>query len=264
MPTDAHERCSKAIRSLRFNWIQNPEVILNEKLQTVGLYSDYLKDDSELFDVFRRKLYRRLNKRYHGLLDFIIPAYFIWQIKIMWIMLKCKSRNKNTYEQTRKAITRLQLRKLPAYGNVVEKLVVDTMPKHSKNNDFGCKSPKDLTPTDKENKVLKTFVVLQRTRFTWKRSPIKLLIEKLRVVGLQLDVFKEDSILFGELKCRLGRKFQVGEFYKYHALIGLINQNDFRWQIDTIWEMLFNIKPGEECYGLLELLLQAENVARGK
>jgi len=33
--------------------------------------------------------------------------------------------------------------------------------------------------------------------------------------------------LFGNLKYRLGRKFQVGEFYKYHALVGLINQNDF-------------------------------------
>jgi len=262
MSTDAHERCSKAIRSLRFNWIQNPEVILNEKLQIVGLNSDYLKNDPELFEVFRRKLYRRLNKRYHGLLDFIIPAYFLWQIKIMWIMLKCKSRNKNTYEQTRKAITILQLRKLPTYGNVVEKRVVDTIPKQSKNNDFACKPPRDLAPIVKENKVLKTVGVLQKTRFTWKRSPIKVFIEILRVVGLQLVVFKEDSILFRKLKYRLGRKFQVGEFYKYHTLIGLINQNDFQWQIDTIWEMLFNIKLGEECYGLLELLLQAENVAR--
>ena len=53
------------------------------------------------------------------------------------------------------------------------------------------------------------------------------------------------------LKYRPGRKFQVGEFYKYHTVIGLINQNDFQWQIDTNWEMLFNIKTGEECYGLL-------------
>jgi len=143
-------------------------------------------------------------------------------------MLKCKSRNKKPYEQTRKAITTLQLRKLPTYGNVVEKLVLGTMPKHSKNNDFVCKPPKDLTPTDKANKGLKTLVVLQRTRFTWKRSPIKVLTEKLRVVGLQLDVFKEDSILFDKLEYRLGRKFQVVEFYKYHTLIVLISQNDFQ------------------------------------
>jgi len=47
MSTDAHDGCSKAIRSLRFNWIQNPEEIFNEKLQTVGLNSDYLKNDPE-------------------------------------------------------------------------------------------------------------------------------------------------------------------------------------------------------------------------
>jgi len=52
---------------LRFNWIQNPEAILDEKLQTVGLNSDYHKDDPELFEVFRKKLYRKLNKRYRGL-----------------------------------------------------------------------------------------------------------------------------------------------------------------------------------------------------
>jgi len=62
MSIDAHNRCSRAIRFLRFNWIQNPEVILNEKLETVGLNSDYLKDDPELFEVFRRKLYGRLKK----------------------------------------------------------------------------------------------------------------------------------------------------------------------------------------------------------
>jgi len=65
MPTGAHKRCSRAIRFLHFNLIQNPEGILNEKLQTVGLNSDYLKNYPELFEVFRRKLYRRLNKHYH-------------------------------------------------------------------------------------------------------------------------------------------------------------------------------------------------------
>jgi len=79
-----------------------------------------------------------------------------------------------------------------------------------------------------------------------------------------LDVFKEDSNLFGKLKYRLGRKCQVGEFCKYHTLVGLINQNDFQWQIDTIWEMLFNTKPGVECYVLLESLLQTKSVVRDK
>jgi len=50
MSTDAHYRCSRAIRSLRFNWIKNTEVILGEKLQTVGLNSGYLKNDPELFE----------------------------------------------------------------------------------------------------------------------------------------------------------------------------------------------------------------------
>jgi len=57
MSTDSHERCSKTIQSLRFNWIQNPEVILNEKLQTVGLYSDYLKNDPELFVQVKQHAY---------------------------------------------------------------------------------------------------------------------------------------------------------------------------------------------------------------
>jgi len=73
---------------LRFNWTQNPEVILREKLQIVGLNSDYLKNDPGLFEVFRNKLYRKLNKKYRGLLNHIVPAHFIWQTKIMWSMMK--------------------------------------------------------------------------------------------------------------------------------------------------------------------------------
>ena len=130
--------------------------------------------------------------------------------------------------------------------------------------DTASNSFKDLTALEKENRMLKILGVVYKTRFTWKRSHIKILKERLRVVGLQLDIFKEGFILFGKLKYRLGRKIQVGEFYKYHTLVGLINQNDFRWQINTIWEMLFNTKPGEECYALLESLLQTKNVVRDK
>jgi len=46
---------------LRFNWTQNPKVIFGEKLQTVGLNSDCLKNDPELFEVFCNELYRKLN-----------------------------------------------------------------------------------------------------------------------------------------------------------------------------------------------------------
>jgi len=65
MSTDAYRRGFMAIRFFRFNWSQNPEVILNERLQAVGLNSEYLKNDPELFKVFRQKLRRRLNKYYY-------------------------------------------------------------------------------------------------------------------------------------------------------------------------------------------------------
>jgi len=64
-----------------------------------------------------------------------------------------------------------------------------------------------------------------------------------------------ESISFSKLKDRLGRKFQLDDFHKYRTFIQLINQNDFQWQLDTIWEVLFNRGPGEECYELLETLL---------
>jgi len=273
MSIDAHHRCSRAIRSLRFNWIQNPEVILNEKLQTVGLNSDYLKNDSELFEVFRRKLYRRLNKRYYGyglnksktilwikqtILWIYIRLYssctFRLAKKIMWKKLKCKPRNEQTYEQIRKIITMVQPRKRSIFEKVSEKLVVDTRFKQLKDNDFVYKCVRNLTPLEQEKKTLKTLGVLQSTRFTWKKSPIKVLGEKLQDVGLQLDVFKEESILFSKHKDRLGRKFQVSELHKYRTFIELTNQDDFQWQLDPIWEVLFNKRSGEECYELLETL----------
>jgi len=79
MPTDIHHKCFRAIRSLHFNWVQNPVVVLDKKLQTIGLNSDYLKKDPGLFEVFRKRLYRRLNKRYFGLRDLIVPEHFICQ-----------------------------------------------------------------------------------------------------------------------------------------------------------------------------------------
>jgi len=109
-----------------------------------------------------------------------------------------------------------------------------------------------------ENKILKTLGVLQRTRFTWKKSPIKVLREKLQDVGLQLDAFRAESTLFDKLKDRLGRKFQVRELYKYRLFIELINQDDFQWHLNIIWEVLFNKRPGEECYELLETLLHVK------
>jgi len=54
--------------------------------------------------MFRRKLYRRLSKPYRDLLDFIDSENFIWQLKIMWTLLKTKRRKELKYEQIREAI----------------------------------------------------------------------------------------------------------------------------------------------------------------
>jgi len=97
MLTELHDKCFGAMRSLRFNWFQNPVVVLDKKLKTIGLNSDYLTNDRGLFEVFQKRLYRRLNKRYHGLLDFIVPAHFVDQIEIMWYMVRGKPRNEQTY-----------------------------------------------------------------------------------------------------------------------------------------------------------------------
>jgi len=56
MSANVHKECSKVFRSLRFAWVQDPEVVLNEKLKTVGLESVYLETDLELFKVFHKKL----------------------------------------------------------------------------------------------------------------------------------------------------------------------------------------------------------------
>jgi len=33
MSTNAHEKCSKVLRRLRFEWTQDPEIVLNERLK---------------------------------------------------------------------------------------------------------------------------------------------------------------------------------------------------------------------------------------
>ena len=144
MSTEVHDRCFRAIRSLRFNWVQNPTVALDKKLQTIGLSSDYLKKDPGLFEVFGKRLYRRLNKRYFGLLDFIVPSNFICQIESMWYMLKDKPKNEQTYEQIKRAITTPPFRKRLMSRTTVEKSVVNARSKPSKDNDPISNSPRDL------------------------------------------------------------------------------------------------------------------------
>jgi len=85
-----HNRRSKALRFLPFDWIQDPEEVLNEKLKTVGLESEYLETDLKLFEVFRKKLCWSLDREYYPLLDLVVPAHFKWQITVMWLLIKCR------------------------------------------------------------------------------------------------------------------------------------------------------------------------------
>ena len=47
--TNVHDRCSRALRDLHFDWTQDPEVVLSKRLKTIDLETNYLKTDSELF-----------------------------------------------------------------------------------------------------------------------------------------------------------------------------------------------------------------------
>jgi len=101
---NVHDRCSKALRFLCFDWIQDPEEVLNKKLKTVGLESEYLETDLKLFDVFRKKLYWSLDREYYPLLDLVVPAHFRWQIMVMWLVIKCRPINDSTFDYARRAI----------------------------------------------------------------------------------------------------------------------------------------------------------------
>jgi len=102
--TAAHAECSKVLRSLRFDWIQDPVVVLTEKLKTVDLTTKYLKTDQELFQIFHDKLYRKMERKYRPILDFLVPAHFIWQINTMWTLLKHRPIDENTCNQIQNAI----------------------------------------------------------------------------------------------------------------------------------------------------------------
>ena len=104
MSTDAHEKCSKVLHSLRFDWTQDHEIVLNERLKTICLESEYLKTDLELFKVFHQKLYRNLEEKYRPLLDLEVPAQFSWQTTVIWYLTKCRSTDASTYDYTRKAM----------------------------------------------------------------------------------------------------------------------------------------------------------------
>ena len=105
--TTAHDRCSRALRNLRFDWIQDPEVVLSERLKDVGLESEYLETDLELFKVFHQKLYRNLERKYHPLLDLVVPAHFMWQRTVLWFLIKRRPNDASTYDYVRIAMLTL-------------------------------------------------------------------------------------------------------------------------------------------------------------
>jgi len=107
-----------------------------------------------------------------------------------------------------------------------------------------------------ENRIRKTLEILQRTEFTWERNPVEALKEKLEVVGLNMDIFGENLILFNKLKYQLSRKFLVGRFHEFYIFLESVNQKDCQWHIYTIWKVLFDMKMGEERYRLLQAMLQ--------
>jgi len=62
--------------------MQDPEVVLSEALKTIGLDSDYLRTNSELFEIYRKQLYGRLKKQYYPLIALLVPAHYIWQVGV--------------------------------------------------------------------------------------------------------------------------------------------------------------------------------------
>jgi len=96
--------------------------------------------------------------------------------------------------------------------------------------------------------------MLKSINFTWCQSPIKVLQNKLRTLGLDWTVFEEDPILFCTFKQRLSGKFR-GNLKKYQPLLSLINQGLWQWQVDMMWEILFNRPIQEDSYSMIEILI---------
>ena len=144
----------------------------------------------------------------------------------MWTLLKTKRRKESKYEQIREVITVPEL--------------------------FGEDGSLTLI---QENRKCEALKILQRTKFTWEKNPLKVLEEKLEIVDLNLDIFGESLTLFKKLKHRLSRKFQVGRFREFHIFLESLNQKDYQWQIYTTWKVLFDMKLGEERYRLLRTML---------
>jgi len=61
-------------------------------------------------------------------------------------------------------------------------------------------------------------------------------------------------MLFCTFKQSLSGKFR-GNLKKYQPLLSLINQRHWQWQVDMMWEILFNRPIQEESYSMIEILI---------
>jgi len=103
-------------------------------------------------------------------------------------------------------------------------------------------------------RVYQALFIIKSTLFNWSRSPVKILQDKLQALGLTLMVFEEDPILFCTLERRLFGKFRK-HLRKYKPLLFLINRTHWQWQVEMIWEILFNRSLQEDSYALTEILI---------
>jgi len=147
------------------------------------------------------------------------PENFVWQIKIMWTLLKTKQKKELKYEQIKKTIT---------------------VPKFKKQ--FG--EDGNLTSVQ-ENKRHKALKILLRTRFTWERNPVEVFKERLEVAGLNMNILGESLTLLIKLKNQLSRQSQFDRFCEFYTLLESVNQRDYQWQIYTIWKVLYDMKFGK-------------------
>ena len=106
----------------------------------------------------------------------------------------------------------------------------------------------------KEIRVDKVLFMLRSMKFTWCQNPITILRSELQILGLDWTVFEEDPILFCTLKQKLYGMF-CGKFRKYQPLLHLINQRQWRGQVNMIWENLFDGSIQGDSYARIETLI---------
>ena len=83
---------------------------------------------------------------------------------------------------------------------------------------------------------------------------MEVLQDRLQTLGIDWTVFEEDPLLFFILIQRLSGKFR-GNIRRYGPLLSLINHRHWRWQIEMMWEVLFNRPIQEDSYSLTEILI---------